>query len=177
MPTVFTHAVVPLAAGIAFGAGVIDRRLLLAGMVAAVVPDADVVAFKFGIAYADALGHRGASHSFAFAAMLGLVGALLHRPLRSAPWKAASWCFACALSHPVLDALTNGGLGVALWWPWSDARVFAPWRPIAVSPIGAGFFSARGLQVIASEMRWVWLPCALVAATVLALRRAVFSRP
>ncbi|WP_342316989.1 metal-dependent hydrolase [Lysobacter sp. FW306-1B-D06B] len=177
MPTVFTHAVVPLAIGIALGPRAIDRRLLLAGAVAAVLPDADVVAFKLGIAYADDFGHRGASHSLVFAVTLGLLAACFHGALRSAPWKAALWCFACALSHPLLDALTNGGLGVALWWPWSDARLFAPWRPIAVSPIGAGFFSARGLAVIASEIRWVWLPCAILAMTILALRRAVSSRP
>ena len=108
---------------------------------------------------------------------VGLVGALFHRALRGAAWKAGLWCFACALSHPLLDSLTNGGLGVAMWWPWSDARIFAPWRPIAVSPIGAGFFSARGVHVIVSEMRWIWLPCALIAVTALALRRAVSSRP
>ena len=51
------------------------------------------------------------------------------------------------LSHPLLDALTTGGLGVALWWPWSDVRIFAPLRLIPVSPIGVGFkpAGARGI--------------------------------
>jgi inner membrane protein len=78
--------------------------------------------------------------------------------------------FACTASHPLLDALTNGGLGVALFWPWSDARLFAPWRPIAVSPIGAGFFSARGLAVLGSDLRWVWLPTLGAALTIAAIR-------
>lgn len=177
MPTIFTHAVVPLAAGIALGSRRVPPHLIAAGMIAAILPDADVVAFKLGIAYADDLGHRGASHSLFFAGVVAMLGALLHRPLRTSPWIAAVWLFACVASHPLLDAFTNGGLGVALWWPWSDVRLFAPWRPIAVSPIGNGFFSARGVAVMASEFRWVWWPCALIAAAGFAARRALSSRP
>jgi hypothetical protein len=43
------------------------------------------------------------------------------------------------------------GLGVALLWPWSNYRFFAPWRPIPVAPIGAALFSARGLEVMLTE--------------------------
>ncbi|MCF7222073.1 metal-dependent hydrolase [Marilutibacter chinensis] len=171
MPTIITHALVPLAAGIALGSRRIDRRLVLAGMAAAMLPDADVVAFALGIPYADAFGHRGASHSLLFAAVLGALAASFHRSLRAAPALAAIWIFACTLSHPLLDAFTDGGLGVALWWPWSHAREFAPWRPIEVSPIGAGFFSARGLVVLMSEARWVWLPVTALALAAVALRR------
>ena len=63
-------------------------------------------------------------------------------------------------SHGLLDALTDGGLGVAFFAPFSDARYFFPWRPIAVSPIGARFFSARGAAVLISEFVWLWLPTA-----------------
>jgi inner membrane protein len=55
------------------------------------------------------------------------------------------------------------GLGVALAWPLSDARWFAPWRPVAVSPIGADFFSLRGLRVLASEARWILMPTLLAS--------------
>jgi len=67
-------------------------------------------------------------------------------------------------SHGVLDAMTDGGLGVTFFAPfWSD-RYFLPWRPIAVSPIGvARFLSARGVAVLASELRWVWLPSIVFA--------------
>ncbi len=171
MPTVFTHAIVPLAAGLALGSRRIDPRLLVAGMLAAVVPDADVVAFKLGIAYEDGLGHRGASHSLLFALMVAALGACAHRGLRSRPWTVAAWLFCCTLSHPLLDALTSGGLGVALWWPWSEARLFAPWRPIRVSPIGAGFFTHRGVATLLSELRWVWIPAIALALPAYALRR------
>lgn len=158
MPTILTHAAIPLAMYAASEPGRVSRRLLAAGVVAAMLPDADVVAFALHIPYADAFGHRGASHSLLFAALIALLGALCAKPLRSNPLQAAMWLFVCTASHPLLDAMTSGGLGVALAWPWSDARWFAPWRPIRVSPIGAGFFSERGMETLLSELRWVWLP-------------------
>jgi inner membrane protein len=67
--------------------------------------------------------------------------------------------------------MTTGGLGVAFFAPFHDARYFFPFRPILVSPIGVGrFFSQRGLAVIGSEMVWIWGP-ALVLAVVASIRR------
>jgi len=158
MPSVFTHAAVPLALWCASERGRVSARLLGAGVAAAMLPDADVLAFALHIPYADAFGHRGASHSLLFAAVLGLVACALSPWLRASRVQAAAFVSACALSHPLLDAFTSGGLGVALWWPWSEQRLFAPWRPIRVSPFANNFFSARGLQTVLSELRWVWLP-------------------
>jgi inner membrane protein len=74
----------------------------------------------------------------------------------------------------VLDAMTDGGLGVAWFWPWSDQRYFLPLHPIEVSPIGLSrFLSPRGLEVLISEARWVWLPCLGVALGGIGLRRAL----
>jgi len=61
---------------------------------------------------------------------------------------------ALVASHPLLDALTDGGLGVALLWPFSAERFFFPWRPIPVSPIGVGFFSLRGIRVALAELQF-----------------------
>ncbi|MDR1227509.1 MAG: metal-dependent hydrolase [Azoarcus sp.] len=62
-------------------------------------------------------------------------------------------------SHIALDAATNGGLGVAAFWPFSDERYFLPWRPIRVSPLNPRvFMSERGLAVLRSGFLWVWLP-------------------
>ncbi|MEP6907458.1 MAG: metal-dependent hydrolase [Pseudoxanthomonas sp.] len=158
MPSIMTHAAVPLAMYCAAERGRISPRLLGVGVLAAILPDFDVAAFALGIPYADAFGHRGASHSLLFAAVLALLGAALHRPLRSRPLQVAAWVFVCAASHPLLDAMTSGGLGVALLWPWSEQRFFMPWRPILVSPFANGFFSARGMATLLSELRWVWLP-------------------
>ena len=67
--------------------------------------------------------------------------------------------FLLTASHGILDAFTNGGLGVALLSPFDNGRYFFPWTPIEVSPIGVrAFFSAWGLGVLKSELLWVWLP-------------------
>ncbi|MBD1520531.1 metal-dependent hydrolase [Xanthomonas citri pv. citri] len=158
MPTIMTHAAVPLALWCASECGRISPRLLAAGVVAAMLPDADVLAFALRIPYADAFGHRGASHSLLFASVIALLGIAAHRSLRADAVQASVFLFACAASHPLLDAMTSGGLGVALGWPWSQTRWFAPWRPIRVSPFATGFFNARGLSTLLSELRWVWLP-------------------
>jgi len=165
VPSIFTHAAIPLALWAAADRGRISARLLGAGIGASMLPDLDVVAFALHIPYADAFGHRGASHSLLFAAALGVLGALLHRPLRAGALQAATWMFVCTVSHPLLDALTSGGLGVALAWPWSEQRWFAPWRPIRVSPFANGFFGARGMATLLSELRWVWLPLAVTVGT------------
>lgn len=175
MPTVFAHALVPIAVGLGLGRRRIPARLLITGAVAAMLPDADVVAFKFGIAYADALGHRGASHSLVFALLLGALAACFHRPLRARAWTAFLFVACSVLSHPLLDMLTNGGLGVALLWPWSEQRFFAPWQVIEVSPFAHRFFSARGVEVLWSEARWIGVPALLLMA-VLAAPRLLWER-
>ncbi|WP_313205233.1 MULTISPECIES: metal-dependent hydrolase [Stenotrophomonas] len=176
MPSIITHAAVPLALWCAADRGRIPPRLLAAGVIAAMLPDADVLAFALHIPYADAFGHRGASHSLLFAGVLAALAAMLAFFGNRRPWSAVSsqprlasttstvqaavFVFICAASHPLLDAMTSGGLGVALAWPWSEHRFFAPWRPIRVSPFAPQFFSARGLATLLSELRWVWLPLA-----------------
>ncbi len=164
MPSIFTHALVPLAARLALGRGRIGNGLLVAGIGVAMLPDADVAAFVLGIPYADGFGHRGASHSLLFALLVAAVGAWVAWWRRFNVGRSALFLFVCTISHPLLDAMTSGGLGVALGWPLFEARWFAPWRPIRVSPIGAAFFSARGLQTLWSEMRWVGVPLLSAAA-------------
>jgi inner membrane protein len=163
VPTIISHAVVPLAIGIGLGRARLPTGLLVAGMLCAMLPDADVVAFVVGIPYADSFGHRGASHSLPAAVLVGLLAfAVCHR-IAAPPVLAALFLAMSTASHGLLDMFTDGGLGVALYWPVSDVRISAPVRPIEVSPIGRDFLSMRGLAVLASEIVWVWLPCVLLA--------------
>jgi len=122
--------------------------------------------FSFGIPYADMLGHRGLTHSIFFAVLLGaLVAYLLADHVGGVSLITFTFLFLSTLSHGMLDALTNGGLGVAFFSPFENERYFFPWRPVVVSPIGlAGFFSETGLRVIWSELRWAWLPFGIVCA-------------
>jgi inner membrane protein len=83
------------------------------------------------------------------------------------------YLFLATASHGVLDAMTNGGLGVAFFSPIDNRRYFLPWRPIRVSPIAiTRFFSPRGYAILRSELLWIWLPAGLFAVLVLIWRRA-----
>ena len=159
MPTIFSHAAVPLAIGLGLGAPVISRRLLALGVVASMLPDFDVLAFKLGIAYADGFGHRGASHSLMFALLVALCACCFTPALRSSRQTTFAFIALVTASHGFMDMFTNGGLGIGLLWPYSEQRFFMPWQVIEVSPIGTRFFSPRALPVLQSELRWVWLPC------------------
>jgi inner membrane protein len=115
------------------------------------LPDADVIGFSFGVRYEDEWGHRGASHSLVFALLAGvLVGLLAPRFKRPAIRTGLIGTIVLA-SHGLLDTLTDGGLGIALFWPFDLTRYFAPWTPIPVSPIGLAFLSPYGLFVAAWE--------------------------
>jgi inner membrane protein len=172
MPTTLTHAAVPLALSLGLGRKIISTPLLAAGIVASVLPDLDVLAFRFGITSASAFGHRGCSHSLLFALAMALIGAGSAGFLRSSKGRAFFFLFLAAVSHGVLDSFTSGGYGVAFLWPFSDTRYVAPVRPLRACPFGlTGFFSGKGLAILWSEVRWVWLPCVGMAIAAWALRR------
>lgn len=138
--------------------------MVIAGAVCSVIPDLDVIGFRFGIKYGEMLGHRGLTHSIFFAVLLAaFFTALLAESHLSARLWVFTFLFFSTLSHAVLDAMTNGGMGVAFFSPFQNDRYFFPWRPIEVSPIGVGrFLSDRGLRVLSSELRWVWAPSAII---------------
>jgi len=174
VPTVFSHAAVPLALGLGLGREAVPPRLLVAGVLVSALPDLDVVTFSWGVPYTSPFGHRGFSHSLLFALAVALVGAAVARALRSPPARAFAFLLVASASHGALDALTTGGLGVAFLWPWSDGRFFAPraLRVIAVSPLGLHFVSARGAAALASELVWIWPPALALGLMLFGVRRA-----
>jgi inner membrane protein len=164
LPTILTHAAVPLALAAGLGAKRVPPRLLAAGVVASMLPDLDVIAFRFGIPYASNFGHRGFSHSIAFAVFMGLLVATAHRSMHATFFSTFGVIAIAMASHGLLDAFTNGGLGIALLWPWSGERHFAPVRPLQVSPISLqALLSERGAAVLRSEVLWVWIPAGVLA--------------
>lgn len=175
MPTLLTHPAVPLAMACALADKPVSGRLLIAGIVVSILPDLDTLGFRFNIPYGAELGHRGFSHSLLCALIIAVLGALAADWLRSTRVRSFVFLFLAAASHGILDTFTNGGLGVALLWPYSEHRYFAPWRPIAVSPFGLERFIARAPTLLASELRWVWLPLFSAALVVLG-GRLLFRR-
>lgn len=170
MASAVTHAFVGLAAAAAVGGAPPPRRLALFAAACAALPDADALGFVLGVPYRSFLGHRGFTHSLAFAALTGLLVAAL--AFRGAFGARAVFFAAVTASHGALDALTNGGLGVAFFSPLARGRFFFPFRPVAVSPIRAGeFFGPAGLRILGSEIRWIWLPTLALLGAVLLTRR------
>ena len=162
MASAFGHAVIAVTLGQNYPHKYTGWKFWMLGIICTIIPDADVISFKLGIPYEHFWGHRGFTHSFLFAAILGLVMVLLFYRLQTSG-KESLWYFVyftlCTASHSILDALTTGGLGVAFFSPWDNTRYFSPWRPIQVSPIGIGnFFSEWGKKVLLSELIWIGIP-------------------
>jgi inner membrane protein len=176
MASAFTHvyAILPL---VSLASSVVSRKRAVALLaVVAVLPDLDVLGFAWGIPYEHPLGHRGATHSLLFAAMIGgaAAGILARHPseMNNARLRLfIAVTLACA-SHGVLDAMTDAGLGVGFALPFSSERFFFSWRPIATSPVDpAAFFSQRGLAILATEVVWVWIPVTITWFGITRLRR------
>lgn len=123
---------------------------------ASLLPDLDVIGFAFGVRYGAPWGHRGASHSLVFALGLAAAFTLLAKRIdersRGPRFRLFLWLAVVIASHGLLDALTDGGRGIALLWPFTKERFFAPVRPIPVAPIGIRFLSPRGLFVALAEL-------------------------
>ncbi len=161
------HVAVGMAAGrlwTSFGGRRLDRagstslaRAMVAFSALSLAPDLDVIAFQFGIPYSAPFGHRGAAHSICAALALAFVAAFVTRlspeQVDGGQTRTRLWllCTIVAVSHGLLDTLTDGGLGIALLWPLSNHRYFAPWTPIPVAPIGARMLTGRGLGVVMTE--------------------------
>ena len=172
MCTIMTHALLPLTAAGVLGARRVPLGLALAGAALAMLPDADVIGFRFGIDYGSVLGHRGISHALVAAAIVGaLVGVSGARwwPGIERRW-ATLFLTAAMASHGLLDTLTDGGKGVMLFWPVSAERWFAWVQPIRVAPIGLRLFTTRGIETVRSEVLWLWLPCLALLALAAGLR-------
>jgi len=117
-----------------------------------ILPDADVVASRFGVRGLDPWAHRGATHSLVFSFGTAVAVALIARWRQLPPFRTGALAFAVVASHGLLDAMTDGGRGCALFWPMDAGRHFAPWRPIPVAPLGLRFFSEVGLAVAMREV-------------------------
>jgi inner membrane protein len=150
------HVLVGMAAGRFYRRGQptswspVIHQTVWAGL--SLMPDLDAVGFGMGVPYSAPWGHRGATHSLAFAAGIGVLAGLVARAGGARPLRTALLAFVVVASHGLLDALTDGGLGSALLWPFSNRRYFAPWRPLPVAPIGRGLLSMEGLRVASIEM-------------------------
>ena len=160
MATIFSHFVLGWGAYRFAERGRDESRLgpLVAGALS-VLPDLDSLGLMAGIPYGDPWGHRGMTHSLAFAAVVGTLAALALRRRVAFPGGFAGLAATLALitaSHGVLDGLTDGGLGIAFFAPFDPTRHFLPIQPIPASPITGDPFDAGVLSVVAVEIPMIW---------------------
>ncbi|NOQ65025.1 MAG: metal-dependent hydrolase [Methyloprofundus sp.] len=146
MATIFTHPIIALGLKPLFSTVLNSKAVFWLGMLLTILPDIDVIGLKMGIPYASLFGHRGFTHSLFFAALIAaIISTFLSR--RNKANFLASWfyLFLCTASHGVLDALTNGGHGVAFFSPFTNTRYFFSVTPIEVSTLNmTHFFQGQG---------------------------------
>jgi inner membrane protein len=174
------HIVVGMAAARVQSDDADGRRPAMAAMLfwaaLSFLPDADVIGFGLGVSYGDPWGHRGATHSLTFSLALGAAIGLLAPRFGRPALRTGIMAALVVASHAVLDTLTDGGLGCALFWPFDLTRYFAPWTPLPVSPIGLGYLSPYGLYVATVEIA-VFAPVLLYALAAKSTRQTVRTRP
>jgi len=151
-------------------------RFWIAAALCAALPDIDAVGRPFGNLDLESVfgGHRGITHSLAFAIMLGaVVSSTLGRGAPSRHSFVRLW-IALALataSHGVLDMLSIIGDGVALWAPFSWTHYEFRWQPLG--EIGSGPRGpARLPALVGNEVLWVGLPALVIVAIARLARRA-----
>ena len=167
MATIVSHFLIGWGAYRFADAGRDPRRTgpVVAGLLS-MFPDADSLLMPW-IRYHEPWGHRGMTHSLAFAALAGTVAAIALRGRVTFPGGTlalAALLSAVTASHGVLDGMTDGGLGIAFFAPVDHTRYFLPVEPIPVSPITANPFDPRVWRVIAVEVLLLW-PWALLMWT------------
>ncbi len=173
MATLLTHPIIPIAIGISCGRNLIPLPLILVGVVLSVLPDLDVIMLSLGVPWGSVYAHRGFTHSIMFALALSVLMSFTmpyNRP------KTFFFCFIVVLSHSVLDALTWGGQGVALYWPFDVQRVKFESRPIPASPMSVVGFMRWGEFVLRSELQLVWAPLTICTSVIWAIRKQLIPR-
>jgi inner membrane protein len=126
------------------------------------LPDADALLVAAGSVYEGQFGHRGFSHSLAFALSAAVVTFFMARRWGTKPWFTAFLAFLAVGSHGLMDSMTYRTRGIPFFWPLTEARFQLPWRPIPPAPFGEHFFSRRGFDVMCIEMVY-FLPLTMIA--------------
>ena len=163
MPSIISHSFTGIFFASLFQTKKDKVKFWIFSVLCPILPDLDVIAFAFGIPYQHFLGHRGFFHSIFFALIIAIIIVLIFFKKSSFSHLQrtglVAYYFVLAANHGLLDTLTSGGLGIAVFAPFDNTRYFYSVTPLTVSPIGIkAFFSAWGLQVIKSEIIWVWIP-------------------
>jgi inner membrane protein len=157
-----------VAIGVVAGRGVTDVRgdgealvgRLVGFSALALLPDSDLIlgALMPGVGLFE---HRGPSHSLVVAAVVAIVAAfILTAAGQSHPGRWAGLVFVVVASHGLVDTLGQSDLGVQLLWPFSDARILAPWHilpnPALEHPLERAFVTPLVAEALLYLPAWLY---------------------
>lgn len=166
MASIFGHSLAAIRLGKLLPKSATSFKFWSLGILCSIAPDADAIGFLNNVPYGAFWGHRGFTHSLVFALFLAIIVTLVFHSKDTNKNRLLlfiTYYFLCTASHALLDMMTSGGLGVAIFSPFDNTRYFLPWRPIKVSPLGASrFFSKWGLAVLQSELFYIGIPFLLL---------------
>ncbi len=163
MPTFVGHSLVALSVCAPLQRTPLGKAMSLPGWVTLLVivsllPDLDVLMLRW-LPYSHPLSHRGLGHSLFFALVASLcitISCYLAGIVRGKLLTLFLIFLVVAVvmgSHGILDALTDGGLGIGLLIPWDLTRYFFPVRPIPVALLSPStMFSPYMLHVYTVEV-------------------------
>lgn len=139
--------------------GNLSRRML-AFSALALLPDIDLLLGAIAPSL-PLLAHRGATHSIVFA--IGVGGAISLAIRARGRARAAAWGLlagALVMSHALMDSVGDSPVGVALLWPFSNARFLGPWHVLPNPTLE--MFSSGDLSTLVLEFV-IFLPVWLYA--------------
>ena len=112
MASPLTHALVGATLAVACH---FPWKLWVVGVASALLPDLDAAGYWLGVLYGSFWGHRGFTHSMVFAVLAsGLFARWIGCWTGMTVVRVWTCCVVAMLSHGILDAMTDGGLGVAI---------------------------------------------------------------
>jgi inner membrane protein len=152
-------------------------RLPVCAGLLAMAPDMDLADRRlFHLRDPSILLHRGLFHAPFFLVVVAGVLALLVARGSSRMTFVSLWMLwaGCMLTHPLLDALTDGGRGVMLLIPFARTRLYFPWRPIHTPPQNVRLL-VRAFVIRSSEIPFC--AAAIVAGILGILWRRQNDRP
>ncbi len=152
MPTFVGHSLVALSASAALHQTPLGKAMPFSGwlallLIVSLLPDFDILMLRW-LPYSHPLSHRGLGHSLFFALVAAFaltIGCRLAGTLQGSLTIAIlAWLVIAAVmgSHGLLDAMTDGGLGIALLSPFDQRRIFFPVRPIPVALLSLNSLSS-----------------------------------
>ena len=126
MASIFSHAIAAGALGTVRYPKKQVLKYFLLGVFCSVFPDVDVATLDLGVPYEHPFGHRGFPLFVVCLPARAFIVRIFyseHKFMSPAALTTGFYFFCCGVSHSILDAMTNGGKGVAFFAPFDKHAI------------------------------------------------------